>query len=124
MDPDHIGHTECTAARAHGGTAQDPRRNATSMSAFRTRMRASRRPGSRPVAVAVVAALAAGSLSATVSAHAAPASPTRSSQATDDPPRSASAAPRLNPTESASAQAKATGKPVTIDQLTDTGTVV
>ncbi|MFE1880098.1 LamG-like jellyroll fold domain-containing protein [Streptomyces diastatochromogenes] len=94
------------------------------MSAFRTPLRASRRPASRPLAAAVVAALAAGSLTATVSAHAAPAAPARSSHAKSHSTRSQSAARRFNPTESASARAKATGKPVTIDQLTDTGTVV
>ncbi|MGW0769679.1 LamG-like jellyroll fold domain-containing protein [Streptomyces sp. NPDC002676] len=94
------------------------------MSAFRTPLRASRRPSSRPIAVAVVAALAAGSLTATVSAHAAPATPADSPKSKSHHSRSQSAARRLNPTESASARAKATGKPVTIDQLTDTGTVV
>lgn len=94
------------------------------MSAFRTPLRASRRPASRPLAAAVVAALAAGSLTATVSAHAAPAAPARSSHAKSHSTRSQSAARRFNPTESASARAKATGKPVTIDQLTDTGTTV
>jgi hypothetical protein len=94
------------------------------MSAFRTPMRASRRPVSRPVAVTVVAALAAGSLTATVTAHAAPAAPARSSHATSHSSRSKSAARRLNPTEAASVRAKATGKPVTIDQLTDSGTLV
>ncbi|MEV6052891.1 LamG-like jellyroll fold domain-containing protein [Streptomyces sp. NPDC052107] len=96
------------------------------MSAFRTLMRASRRPASRPVAVAVVAALATGSLTATVTAHAAPAAPTRSShpKPASHRPSSQSAARRLNPTETASARAKATGKPVTVDQLTDVGTLV
>ncbi|MET7685797.1 LamG-like jellyroll fold domain-containing protein [Streptomyces sp. NPDC005423] len=41
-------------------------------------------------------------------------------QSNDSP----SAARRLNPTEAASAQAKATGQPVTVDQLTDTSTEV
>ncbi|GAA2518618.1 LamG-like jellyroll fold domain-containing protein [Streptomyces longisporus] len=72
------------------------------------------------MAVAVVAALAAGSLSATVPAHAAPTAPTRPSHPSTHRP----AVRRLNATESASARAKATGKPVTVDQLTDTGTVV
>ncbi|MGW0878334.1 LamG-like jellyroll fold domain-containing protein [Streptomyces sp. NPDC002671] len=94
------------------------------MSASRTPLRASRRPASRPIAVAVVAALAAGSLTATVTAHAADAAPARSPEAKSHSKRSESEASRLNPTESASARAKATGKPVTIDQLTDTGTVV
>ncbi|MFF4965674.1 LamG-like jellyroll fold domain-containing protein [Streptomyces sp. NPDC001037] len=93
------------------------------MSAFRTPMRASRRPASRPLAVAVVAALAAGSLTATVTAHAAPAAPGRPSQKSHST-RSGSAARRFNATESASARAKATGKPVTVDQLTDVGTTV
>ncbi|MFD5793100.1 LamG-like jellyroll fold domain-containing protein [Streptomyces diastatochromogenes] len=87
-------------------------------------MRASRRPRSRRVAVAVVAALAAGSLTATVSAQAAPAAAARSPHAKPHSARSHPATRRLNPTQAASARAKATGKPVTIDQLTDTGTVV
>ncbi|WP_225830438.1 LamG-like jellyroll fold domain-containing protein [Streptomyces sp. NK08204] len=94
------------------------------MSAFRAPIRASRRPASRPIAVAVVAALAAGSLTATATAHAAQAAPARSSRAGAHSTSSQSAARRLNPTESASARAKATGKPVTVDQLTDTGTLV
>ncbi|MFI7401667.1 LamG-like jellyroll fold domain-containing protein [Streptomyces sp. NPDC049541] len=72
------------------------------------------------MAVTVVAALAAGSLGATVPAHAAPAAPNRPSHPSTHRP----AARRLNATESASARAKATGKPVTVDQLTDTGTMV
>lgn len=72
----------------------------------------------------MVTALAAGALSATVPAHAssdAPAQTAGSDAQNDQPP----AAPtHLNPTEAASAEAKATGKPVTIDQLTDTGTTV
>ncbi|MER5528655.1 LamG-like jellyroll fold domain-containing protein [Streptomyces sp. NPDC002677] len=92
------------------------------MSAFRTRIRTSRRPASRPVAAAVVAALAAASLSATVPADAAPTGSPHAASHRDRHPHSA--ARRLNATESASARAKATGKPVTIDQLTDTGTKV
>ncbi|MGM9441406.1 LamG-like jellyroll fold domain-containing protein [Streptomyces murinus] len=91
------------------------------MSAFRPALRASRRLKSRPVAVAVAAALAAGSLTSAVVAQAAPAAPTRSPHTESGRPQ---AHRSLNATESASAQAKATGKPVTIDQLTDTGTVV
>ncbi|MFF4356528.1 LamG-like jellyroll fold domain-containing protein [Streptomyces sp. NPDC001604] len=72
------------------------------------------------MAVTVVAALAAGSLGAAVPAHAAPAAPTRPSHPSTHRP----AARRLNATESASARAKATGRPVTVEQLTDTGTVV
>ncbi|MFF7384814.1 LamG-like jellyroll fold domain-containing protein [Streptomyces griseoluteus] len=94
------------------------------MSAFRAPARVSRRPAARPVAVAIVAALAAGALTATMPAHAVP---NAHSHGASSKPRSASpstAARRLNPTESASAQARATGKAVTIDQLTDTGTTV
>lgn len=94
------------------------------MSASRKTVRASRRPASRPVATAVVAALAAGSLAATAPAHAASSAPASSHQATSPSDRAKSAARRLNPTESASAQAEATGQPVTVDQLTGTGTQV
>ncbi|MFI6406705.1 LamG-like jellyroll fold domain-containing protein [Streptomyces sp. NPDC050548] len=89
------------------------------MSSSRTAMRASRRPASKPIATAIVAALAASSLAATAPAHALPSTPT-TPQSNDSP----TAARRLNPTESASAQAKATGEPVTVDQLTDTSTEV
>ncbi|QHC31650.1 hypothetical protein [Streptomyces sp. HF10] len=91
------------------------------MSAFRPALRASRRLKSRPVAVGVAAALAAGSLTSAVVAQAAPAAATRSPHTKSGTPGSHRG---LNATESASARAKATGKPVTIDQLTDTGTVV
>ncbi|WP_339131987.1 LamG-like jellyroll fold domain-containing protein [Streptomyces sp. f51] len=85
-------------------------------------MRTSRRLAARPVAAGVVAALAAASLSATVPAHAAPAgSPHPASHHGSHPHPSAR---RFNATESASARAKATGKPVTVDQLTDSGTMV
>jgi hypothetical protein len=72
----------------------------------------------------VVAALAAGSLSATVSAHAAPAASARPSPHRSHASHSPAAIRRLNPTEAASARAKATHKPVTVDQLTGTGTTV
>ncbi|WP_244317567.1 LamG-like jellyroll fold domain-containing protein [Streptomyces bauhiniae] len=94
------------------------------MSAFRAPARVSRRPAARPIAVAIAAALAAGALTATMPAHAVP---NAHSHGASSKPRSASpstAARRLNPTESASAQARATGKAVTIDQFTDTGTTV
>ncbi|MFF0132355.1 LamG-like jellyroll fold domain-containing protein [Streptomyces mirabilis] len=94
------------------------------MSASRKTVRASRRPTSRPIAAAVVATLAAGSLAATAPAHAASDASAPSHQATSPSDRPKSAARRLNPTESASAQAKATGQPVIIDQLTGTGTQV
>ncbi|WP_329551179.1 LamG-like jellyroll fold domain-containing protein [Streptomyces sp. NBC_00696] len=90
------------------------------MSSSRTAMRASRRPASRPIAAAaIVTALAASSLAAIAPAHALPSAPT-----TPQSDNSPTAARRLNPTESASAQAKATGEPVTVDQLTDTSTQV
>ncbi|MEU6509729.1 LamG-like jellyroll fold domain-containing protein [Streptomyces sp. NPDC046942] len=79
---------------------------------------------SRPVATLVVAALAAGSLTATVPAHAASRTPAHTSRVKPHGANSQSAARELNSLESASARAKATGEPVTIDQLTDTGTVV
>ncbi|MFJ6838086.1 LamG-like jellyroll fold domain-containing protein [Streptomyces sp. NPDC091209] len=82
----------------------------------------SRRPAARPVAAGVVAVLAAASLSATVPAHATPTGLPHTASRHDRHPHSA--ARRLNATESASARAKATGKPVTVDQLTDTGTIV
>ncbi|MFF8597151.1 LamG-like jellyroll fold domain-containing protein [Streptomyces sp. NPDC015220] len=94
------------------------------MSAFRAPTRASRRPAARPIAFAVVTALAAATLTTTLPAHAADGD---SAQATDSDSHKAQTqktARLLNPTESASAQAMATGKPVTIDQLTDTGTLV
>ncbi|WP_233273587.1 LamG-like jellyroll fold domain-containing protein [Streptomyces broussonetiae] len=84
----------------------------------------SRGPSPRPIALAAVAALATGSLTATVPAHATPATPAQPSSTASQTTPSDSAARGLNPTESASAQAKATGKPVTIDQLTDTATTV
>ncbi|MFF5307606.1 LamG-like jellyroll fold domain-containing protein [Streptomyces sp. NPDC013161] len=89
------------------------------MSSPRTAMRASIRPASRPIAAAIITALAASSLAATAPAHALPSGPT-----TPQNDNSPSAARRLNPTESASAQAKATGEPVTVGQLTDTSTEV
>ncbi|MFF3371685.1 LamG-like jellyroll fold domain-containing protein [Streptomyces sp. NPDC002680] len=78
---------------------------------------------SRPIAVAVAAVVAAGSLTATATAQAASA-PRAQSPATSRSADSPAHSRRLNPTESASARAKATGKPVVIDQLTDTGTQV
>ncbi|MGW7729194.1 LamG-like jellyroll fold domain-containing protein [Streptomyces canus] len=89
-----------------------------------TPLRASGRAASRPIAVAVVAALAAGSLTATVSAQAAPSAAARSPHAKPHSTRSHAATRRLNPTQAASARAKATGKPVPVDQLTDVGTTV
>ena len=94
------------------------------MSVSRKTVRASRLPTSRPIATAVAAALAAGSLAATAPAYASTSAPTSSHQAKSPSDRPESSATRLNPTESASAQAKATGQPVTIDQLTGTGTQV
>lgn len=82
-------------------------------------MRTSRSPASRPIAAAIVTALAASSLAAIAPAHALPSAPT--APQSDNSP---TAARRLNPTESASAQAKTTGEPVTVDQLTDTSTEV
>ncbi|MGW2523858.1 LamG-like jellyroll fold domain-containing protein [Streptomyces sp. NPDC001617] len=84
----------------------------------------SRRRLSRPIATAVVTALTAASLAAAAPANAAPDAPATSRRATSKSGGSPSAARRLNPTEAASARAKRTGKPVPIDQLTDTGTVV
>lgn len=80
-----------------------------------------RRRLSRPIATAVVTALTAASLAAAAPSHA---TPDTSHGATSKSGGSPSAARRLNATEAASVRAKATGKPVTIDQLTDTGTLV
>ncbi|MEU2776433.1 LamG-like jellyroll fold domain-containing protein [Streptomyces sp. NPDC007162] len=68
--------------------------------------------------------MAAGSMAATAPAYATTSAPTPSRQAASPSDRPESSATRLNPTESASAQAKATGQPVTIGQLTGTGTQV
>ncbi|WP_405816413.1 hypothetical protein OG241_17675 [Streptomyces sp. NBC_01390] len=76
---------------------------------------------SRPIAGVVVTALTAASLAAATPAGAAP---DASHKATPKSGGSPSATRRLNPTEAASSRAKATGEPVTIDQLTDTGTLV
>ncbi|MFJ7899251.1 LamG-like jellyroll fold domain-containing protein [Streptomyces sp. NPDC096198] len=81
----------------------------------------SRRRLSRPVAAAVVTALTATSLAAAAPAHATPDAPRRTAPTAGGSP---SATRHLNATETASARAKATGKPVTVDQLTDTGTLV
>ncbi|WP_330291176.1 LamG-like jellyroll fold domain-containing protein [Streptomyces sp. NBC_00576] len=78
----------------------------------------SRRRLSRPIATVVATALTAASLAA-----AAP-PPAAAHEATPKGSGSPSAARRLNATSAASAQAKATGEPVTIDQLTDIGTLV
>ena len=86
-----------------------------------------RMPGrrrSRPIATTVVTALTAASLAAVAPAHAVPSAPGTSHRAASKSDATPSAARRLNPTETASAKAKQTGKPVTIDQLTDTGTLV
>ncbi|MFK0160372.1 hypothetical protein ACIQVK_50995, partial [Streptomyces sp. NPDC090493] len=94
------------------------------MSASRTPLPATR-PASRPIAAAVVAALTAGTLAATAPAHAgALDAPNPSSTATSKRDNSPTATRSLNATEWASEQAKATGQPVTIDTLTDTGTQV
>ncbi|MEW2118953.1 LamG-like jellyroll fold domain-containing protein [Streptomyces sp. NPDC005474] len=73
---------------------------------------------SRPIATIVATALTAASLAAAAPAHAA------AHEATSKGSGSPSAARRLNATSAASAQAKATGEPVTIDQFTDIGTLV
>ncbi len=87
-------------------------------------MRASRRPAARPTAVAVVTALAAGALTVTVPAHAGSGDPAQPTDTGSQNTQTQKTDRLLNPTESASARAQATGKPVTIDQLTDTGTLV
>ncbi|MFC9931958.1 hypothetical protein [Streptomyces sp. NPDC127190] len=78
----------------------------------------------RPAASLLAVALAAGSLIGTAPAQAAsgPSASSPGAASSSSDPQSTTG--RLNPTEAASAQAKATGKPVTIDQFTDTGTVV
>ncbi|MHA6757498.1 LamG-like jellyroll fold domain-containing protein [Streptacidiphilus sp. PAMC 29251] len=85
---------------------------------------AATRPGrstSRLLAVAVTAAVAATSLATGGIAHAAePAKAPQRSGAS----KPKSAAHGLDPLESASAVARKTGKPVTVDQLTDSGTLV
>ncbi|MFI1002999.1 LamG-like jellyroll fold domain-containing protein [Streptomyces galbus] len=84
----------------------------------------SRRRLSRPIATAVVAALTTASLAAAAPAHAAPDTPSASHRTTAHSEHPSTSARRLNATEAASVRAKKTGKPVTVDRLTDTGTLV
>ncbi|MFF1722656.1 LamG-like jellyroll fold domain-containing protein [Streptomyces sviceus] len=94
------------------------------MSVHPRRLRMPQRRLWRPIATTVVTALTAASLAAAAPAHAAPKTSSTSHRPTSHSKNSSPTTRRLNPTEAASAQAKRTGEPVTIDQLTDTATLV